>query len=267
MADRDALWARARASACLAISATTDEAPQPASTTDADACLRCGKALSAAARFCGTCGQPRRERPHSVSAAKGLGIAAASYGIVMLSNVLDLGAAMHGWDGFGFTDAVTIVACLVASLALGRVALTWLALPRWTLRGFTLTALALGAALAAAGLLGMIVELSDALYLFEFRLDGGLGRALLVVACFVPFLEEWLFRGVILEALLPVFSKHAAVIVTALLFAILHLTPSTIVHHALAGYVCGRVRLESGSLWSAIACHGAYNAIVVWQAW
>jgi membrane protease YdiL (CAAX protease family) len=57
------------------------------------------------------------------------------------------------------------------------------------------------------------------------------------------------------------------VVVTALLFAILHLSPQTVVHHGLLGYVCGRARIGTGSLWPAVACHALYNAAVVLSVW
>ncbi len=60
---------------------------------------------------------------------------------------------------------------------------------------------------------------------------------------------------------------HAAVVVTALLFAILHRSPQTVVHHGLLGYVCGRARIGTGSLWPAVACHALYNAAVVLSVW
>jgi membrane protease YdiL (CAAX protease family) len=71
----------------------------------------------------------------------------------------------------------------------------------------------------------------------------------------------------LLELVLVVFPREAATIVCALLFAFMHLTPQTIVHHGLLGYLCGRVRIETGSLWPAILCHAAYNAAVVLALW
>jgi hypothetical protein len=54
---------------------------------------------------------------------------------------------------------------------------------------------------------------------------------------------------------------------TWLMFATLHLTPLTIVHHTLLGYVCARARLESRSMLVPVCIHAAYNAVVALTAW
>jgi membrane protease YdiL (CAAX protease family) len=189
-------------------------------------------------------------------------IAAVAYGATMLSNLLDFGAIIHGWEGLGFTEGIMLLAAAASSIVIGRSTLSWLRLPSLSLRGLV------GAALASAELLGLVVAFSDGMMVAQYGGEGGgLPLALLVIAGLVPLLEEWLFRGVILECMLAVFPAHAATVVTALLFAILHLSPPTIVHHGLVGYVCGRVRVGTGSLWAAIACHALYNAAVVLRVW
>jgi membrane protease YdiL (CAAX protease family) len=195
-------------------------------------------------------------------------IAAVAYGATMLSNLLDFGAIIHGWEGLGFTEGIMLLAAAASSIVIGRSTLSWLRLPSLSLRGLVGAGLGLGAALASAELLGLVVAFSDGMMVAQYGGEGGgLPLALLVIAGLVPLLEEWLFRGVILECMLAVFPAHAATVVTALLFAILHLSPPTIVHHGLVGYVCGRVRVGTGSLWAAIACHALYNAAVVLRVW
>jgi hypothetical protein len=51
------------------------------------------------------------------------------------------------------------------------------------------------------------------------------------------------------------------------MFAALHLTPLTFVHHTLLGYICGRARLETQSMLPPVVIHAAYNAIVVLLCW
>jgi membrane protease YdiL (CAAX protease family) len=150
----------------------------------------------------------------------------------------------------------------------GRRSLAWFSRPQLSLRATLVAAAALGAALLSAAALGLMVRMSDGEMLEGLRGQaGGLWIALIAIAGVGPLLEEWIFRGALLELLLVVFGRSTAAIVTALLFAFVHLSPPTIVHHGLLGYVCARVRMGSGSLWPAIACHAAYNAVVVLSVW
>jgi membrane protease YdiL (CAAX protease family) len=197
-------------------------------------------------------------------------VALAASGVVLLSNIADFGAALHGWDGLYATELLMAITAALATASLARHgAVGWLALPRRVSgRGFALTLLAMALTLAAAEALGLVLPMSDSLMLHEYRGDEyGLALALFTVAGTTPLLEEWFFRGILLECALAVFPAQAAVVVVALLFAMFHLSPATLVHHGLLGYVCGRVRLGSGSLWTAVACHALYNAVVVLATW
>jgi membrane protease YdiL (CAAX protease family) len=194
--------------------------------------------------------------------------AAGLYAAILLWCLWNAGASFHGWSVPLAEYLPEVVFCAVGTFLVGRRARSWLAWPRWTLRGSLVAGGTLLVAFVSANALGLIVEMTDDLLLLEFRLfGGGLALALLLIAIVTPLVEEWLFRGVILELLFSVFARHTAIVVTAFLFAFVHLTPVTIVHHGLVGYVCGRVRAGTGSLWPAIACHATYNAVVVLTAW
>jgi membrane protease YdiL (CAAX protease family) len=190
------------------------------------------------------------------------------YGSLLAMCVWFAGASFHGWSLPISDYALQLVLGIAGTLLVGRGARGWLATPRLSVRGTSLAIGTMAVALVSAVLLGLTIEMSDDLMLLEYRLlPGGLWIALFSIAVLTPLLEEWLFRGAILELLLAVFSRHTAIVVTALLFAFVHLSPPTIVHHGLVGYVCGRVRLGTGSLWPAVACHSAYNAVVVLTTW
>jgi len=190
------------------------------------------------------------------------------YGALLVVCLWAAGASMHDW-AMPFTEYTPeLVLGLLGTLLVGRGARSWLSFPKLSLRGALLAGGAIVLALCAGEALGVMLELSDDLMLLEFRsLDAGLLLALFFIAGLTPLLEEWLFRGAILELLIVVFSRHTAIVVTALLFASVHLSPLTIVHHGLLGYVCGRVRVGTGSLWSAVACHAVYNTAVVLWTW
>jgi membrane protease YdiL (CAAX protease family) len=179
-----------------------------------------------------------------------------------------LGAALHGWAVPLWMFGAEVAVGVAGMVLVGRRSLQWLVRPRLSLRGASYAAGTLAVAYASANAVGVLLPTSDELMLAGFRDQaGGLWLALLAIAIVTPVLEEWIFRGALLELVLVVFPREAATIVCALLFAFMHLTPQTIVHHGLLGYLCGRVRIETGSLWPAILCHAAYNAAVVLALW
>ncbi len=180
----------------------------------------------------------------------------------------DFGAALHGWAEPLSVVGAEVAVGVAGMVLVGKRSLTWLARPRLSLRGTLYTTAALGVAYASGMALGSLVPTADEAMLAGFREhEGGLWLALVAIAVATPVLEEWIFRGALLELLLVMFGREVATIVGALLFAFMHLSPQTIVHHGLMGYVCGRVRVSTGSLWPAIACHAVYNAAVVLAVW
>ena len=94
--------------------------------------------------------------------------------------------------------------------------------------------------------------------------------ALLVVSL-GPLVEELLFRGALLSALLRRMHAGWAVAVSSLLFACVHLPDLGFLWYAvpnlaLLGAVLAWLRLRSGSLWPAVVAHGMNNLLAV-AAW
>ncbi len=91
---------------------------------------------------------------------------------------------------------------------------------------------------------------------------------LLLTVSILSIFEEWIFRGIILDEMVRWrHSKLLAVIVSALVFAVFHLSnPGTYLAFALplipAGLLLGACYLYTG-LGGAIIAHGAYNSILV----
>lgn len=85
--------------------------------------------------------------------------------------------------------------------------------------------------------------------------------------CAAPgFCEELLFRGFLQRALGDVFRPAAAVFLAALLFGLAHWD---VVHSPAAfllGLYFGALAWLAGSLWPAVLCHLANNALAVWAA-
>lgn len=76
------------------------------------------------------------------------------------------------------------------------------------------------------------------------------------------FAEELLFRGVILANLKP-FGKGMAVLVSALLFGLMHMNLSQFFYATVAGVVLGLVYMATNSLWLCILIHFANNMFSV----
>lgn len=83
----------------------------------------------------------------------------------------------------------------------------------------------------------------------------------------VPFAEELVFRGVLLSALLergPAEGHRTrAIVISSVLFGLVHLDPVVVVPTALLGAVAAELRLRSGSLWPALTLHATNNAVAV----
>ena len=95
----------------------------------------------------------------------------------------------------------------------------------------------------------------------------------LVVVSLGPLVEELLFRGALLSALLRRMPVGWAVAVSSLLFACVHLPDLGFLWYAvpnlaLLAAALAWLRLRSGSLWPAVVAHGVNNllAVVAWFA-
>ncbi len=81
-----------------------------------------------------------------------------------------------------------------------------------------------------------------------------------IVAALVPaFCEEFLFRGAILTNLLP-FGRSNAILISALLFAVMHQNAGQILYAFAAGILLGVVYERTGSIWNCILLHLVNNS-------
>ena len=85
----------------------------------------------------------------------------------------------------------------------------------------------------------------------------------LFVHCAVPaFTEEILFRGMVCNGLKKV-NTHLAVILSALMFSLMHGTPLQTIHQFVIGIVLGYVFIKSSNLWIPILIHFLNNSISI----
>jgi membrane protease YdiL (CAAX protease family) len=97
----------------------------------------------------------------------------------------------------------------------------------------------------------------------EITGDGPSGGFADVVTSVVaaPFAEEAFFRGFVMNGFLKRYTPFKSVVVSALLFAVLHLDPYQMIGAFVGGLVYGWLRVATGSLWPCIALHALDNAI------
>jgi membrane protease YdiL (CAAX protease family) len=86
----------------------------------------------------------------------------------------------------------------------------------------------------------------------------------MVVVVVGPLIEELLFRGVLLSALMRDLSAARSIAISAVLFGVVHLEGLDFQWFALPGLILLAVglawlRLKSSSLWPAVLAHGVYN--------
>jgi membrane protease YdiL (CAAX protease family) len=95
-------------------------------------------------------------------------------------------------------------------------------------------------------------------------LSGGI-LSLFKTAIVAPFAEEFLYRGLIFQGFVRRYNPKKAVLLTSLLFAVVHLTPLGMFNSFISGLFLAWLLLETRSLWPCIAAHCISNGIVYFQ--
>jgi len=149
-----------------------------------------------------------------------------------------------------------------------RANLRLLGLPRLDARGLPPLLLGLGVIALVLVVLQVTMPFMFMDETGPYRLAGKSLAYMLVDFAVLPALgEELVFRGVVLSGLLGVFQARTAALVSAMLFATIHLSPLGFLHLGILGYILARVRLGTGSLWPCMLIHGGYNAVICLLAW
>jgi Predicted metal-dependent membrane protease len=81
------------------------------------------------------------------------------------------------------------------------------------------------------------------------------------IVVLAPVFEETLFRGIILRGFLKNYGAAKSIIVSAVLFGILHLNPLQSINAAILGIALGWLFLKTGSLWVCIFFHSLNNGL------
>lgn len=113
---------------------------------------------------------------------------------------------------------------------------------------------------------GVVIEPLLALFPTE-AYDGvqqtiGLGGwAILSSVIAAPILEEILFRGLIFESCAERWGRGVGLVLSALLFGVIHIVPVQVINAFVVGLILGYVYLRTRSLLSVIIIHAFNNAI------
>lgn len=83
---------------------------------------------------------------------------------------------------------------------------------------------------------------------------------LFALVIFPAFMEEFAFRGII-AGRLGLYNKGMAVVVSALLFGLIHMTAEQIPFAVCAGLLLGYIYLKTQSIWSVVIIHAANNLV------
>ena len=86
---------------------------------------------------------------------------------------------------------------------------------------------------------------------------------IITVCLLAPFLEEMLFRGVMLRSFLRQYTRKQALLGSALLFGAAHMNLYQFAGGVLIGLVLGWLYDRSRSLWPCIALHALYNGAIL----
>ncbi len=87
--------------------------------------------------------------------------------------------------------------------------------------------------------------------------------SILSIAIFPAIFEELAFRGVIFEELTKIANLKIAIIISSILFAILHFSLISILWIFPSGIVLGYLRAKYRNLWYGILGHFIYNSSIV----
>ena len=202
-----------------------------------------------------------------VVAVVALVVLAVGYGVIAEDPFSVVGVAVVG----GGVGAIIVVTAWVFGPRRHSVSLASLGLVMPAARGYgqlillPLAVLGVGLAFTAvyAGVLSLLGwELPPALP-EEFQHEGPAALAGLgfVAILWGPLAEELFFRGFVFGGLMGRLGYARALLITSLLFALIHIDPRLMVPIFVMGMLLAWVYYKTGSLWSSFLAHALQNAL------
>lgn len=87
------------------------------------------------------------------------------------------------------------------------------------------------------------------------------GWSILMLVILAPVMEEVLFRGILLESVRSKYNSGRAIVVSALMFGVIHFIPQQVVNAFVIGLILGFIYVRTDSLWPVIIIHALNNAM------
>jgi uncharacterized protein len=246
-------------------------------------CGQCGAAWPLGSRTCGTCGQarPASEPAPAVEPGVGRGLFSALLLYFVLLTTLLAPLALAGHLPFDSTEGVLgtfdIVLAIDAVLVVLWSIVHWrdivprlrtVGAPRYWVIALAAVPLTVGLAEANVWVvqetIGGAAIANEAMYAaagYSFV------AAMLAIAVQPALIEELAFRGVIFARLQPLLDGRTTVIVTAVMFMVVHLALLSLVFLLSMGLLLGWLRLRSQSLYPGMVLHLLHNTTVLALSW
>jgi membrane protease YdiL (CAAX protease family) len=202
----------------------------------------------------------------------GVGIGAAALGAASeyptTIRALSWGALMTSAAGVCFAGALAVGSSSSPS------ALLKLAAPARPLRGGRLALAVVGMLTLSHGISLILIATGARESSVLARVDGLLARAsgtesveaVLALALAPALAEEIFFRGALLSLLSQRLGAGWGLLLSSLLFGLLHLDPAQGGAAAVLGLYLGALTLRTGSIHAAILCHGLNNLMAILAA-
>jgi membrane protease YdiL (CAAX protease family) len=88
---------------------------------------------------------------------------------------------------------------------------------------------------------------------------------LIVIGVLGPIVEELVFRGWLWRSLRRSFSGPVVILITSVLFSLVHLDPAQAIPLLFTGAFLGWARWTTGSIWTAVVIHVANNLLAIYS--
>lgn len=87
--------------------------------------------------------------------------------------------------------------------------------------------------------------------------------AFIAIVIAAPVLEELIFRGIILDGLLRIYSPFKAILISSMLFGVVHLNPWQFITAFILGMFAGWAYYKTGNLTLSVLIHFVNNLVAV----
>ena len=90
-----------------------------------------------------------------------------------------------------------------------------------------------------------------------------LGLVIISTVIIAPIAEELMFRGYVLDSIRKMHGDRVAIVISSMIFGLVHIEPYTAGMAAIGGLIYGFVRVRTESLWPSIIGHMMWNGVAL----